>query len=422
MAITIQQYPIGGQYITMAHNPVEYVVSSNNTAQPNFKYIADLSWTSGTTSVRYIQGADPTNGICRFDLSSVLRNVVTYDPPVDALNDFYDCKNSYSTLTIKFGEQYGPTSAITNYVNLQSDGMYIWNACIPINRWWNNQTTVPELYSVKDYKSKFLTDYPFRVQDNGIKVCYNDRHFLYFLQSGINDDVYQVKIELYKSGSVWNTIYWDCPAAINKTKNVVRIGVGPLNLQTSGTELNYFSSQSPCIDEDVEYYSVVLLDDKATELTETLFFSINCECTWETPYRLCFLNSLGGYDFFNFNWNSKKSSSYEKSYFKRKAWSWSSDASPTVSYRSNYRGKVQYSTIATDRLQLTSGWITEEESAWLEELISSPDVYILDNETGQLTAVTVTDTQYDYKTLEYDQLFNLTVNLEFAHNRYRQSL
>jgi hypothetical protein len=419
MAITIQQYPIGGQYITMAHNPVEYVVSSNNTAQPNFKYIADLSWTSGTTSVRYIQGADPTNGRCRFDLSSVLRNVVTYDPPVDALNDFYDCKNSYSTLTIKFGEQYGPTSAITNYVNLQSDGMYIWNACLPIDRWWNGASPT-NAYKIQNATKKFLTDYPFRVQNNGIKLCYNDRHFLYFLQDGITDDVYQVKIELYKNNAIWNTIYWDCPAAINKAKNVVRIGVGAKNLQLSGSELNYFSSQSPCIDEDVEYYSVELLDDKANQLTESLFFSINCECTWETPYRLCFLNKLGGYDFFNFNWNSKKSSSYEKSYFKRKAWNWNN--SNEYAYNSHGRGKVQYSTIGTDRLQLTSGWITEEESTWLEELISSPDVYIIDNTTGQLTAVTVTDTQYDYKTLEYDQLFNLTVNLEFAHNRYRQSL
>lgn len=418
MAITIQQYPIGGQYITMAHNPVEYVVNSTNTAQLNFKYIADLTWTSGTT-VRYIQGADPTNGRCRFDFSSVLRNVVTFDPPIDATNDFYDCTNSYSTLSVKFGEQYGPSSAITNYLNLQSDGMYIWNACLPIDRWWNN--IKPTLaYNIGDNSKKFLTDYPFRVQGNGIKVCYNDLHYLYFLQNGINDDVYQLKIELYKNNAIWNTIYWDCPAAINKTKNVVRIGVGPKNIQNSGTELNYFSSQSPCIDEDVEYYSVVLLDDKATKLTETLFFSINCECTWETPYRLCFLNKLGGYDFFNFNWNSKKTSSYEKSYFKRKAWNW--NAGNEYAYYSHNRGKVQYSTIATDRLQLTSGWITEEESTWLEELISSPDVYIVDNSTGVLTAVTVTDTQYDYKTLEYDQLFNLTVNLEFAHNRYRQSL
>ena len=419
MAITIDQSPIGGFAITMAHNPVEFVVSSNNTAQQNFKYIADLTWTSGTTAVRYIQGANPTNGLCRFDFSSVLRNVVTFDPPVNATNDFYNCTNSYSTLTVKFGEQYGPTSAITNYENLQSDAMYIWNACIPISRWWNAQTPITDIYPTKDSDRKFLTDYPFRTQSKGQKICYNDLHYLYFLQDGATDDVYQVKFVLYKSNIQWNTIYWDCPAAINRTKNVVRIGVGPKNLQNSGSELNYVSSQTPCIDEDVENYSVQLIDDKGNPMTEELFFDIECECTWETSYRLCFLNSVGGYDFFNFNWNSKKTSSYQKSFFERKAWNWNAGA---VEYNSHNRGKVQYSTIGTDKLQLTSGWITEEESTWLEELISSPDVYIIDNATGQLTSVTVTDTQYDYKTLEYDQLFNLTVTLDFAFNRYRQSI
>jgi hypothetical protein len=419
MAITIQNYPLGGASITMAHNPVEFVVSSNNTAQPNFKYICDLTWTSGTTSVRYIQGADPTNGLCRFDFSSVLRNVVTFNPPTTTTNNFVDCVDSYKTFYVAFGEQYGPTSGITTYTNLATDGMYIWNACIPISRWWNGQTPITDIYPTKDSDRKFLTDYPFRVQSKGQKICYNDLHYLYFLQDGATDDVFQVKFVLYKNNVAWNTIYWDCPAAINRTKNVVRIGVGPKNLQNSGSELNYVSSQTPCIDEDVENYSVELLDDKGNPMTEALFFDIECECTWETPYRLCFLNSVGGYDFFNFNWNSKKTSSYQKSFYERKAWVWDGTA---VSYGSHNRGKVQYSTIGTDKLQLTSGWITEEESTWLEELISSPDVYIIDNTTGVLTAVTVTDTQYDYKTLEYDQLFNLTITLDFAFNRYRQAL
>lgn len=420
MAITILNYPLGGAFITMAHNPVEFVVSSDNTAQPNFKYIADITWTGQSTPVRYIQGADPTNGYCRFDFSSVLRNVVTFNPPIEGIvNDFFDCSNSYSSFTVQFGEQYGQSSAITNYPNLVAEAQYTWNACIPISRWWNGQTPITDIYSIKDDKRKFLTDFPFRTQGNGINICYDNLHYLYFLQDGASDDVDYVEILLYKNNSIWNTIRWSCPVAVDNTHPVGRIGVGTRNLQVSGSELNYTSAQTPCIDADVEYYSVTLYDSKSNPLTETLYFDIECECTWETPYRLCFLNSLGGYDFYNFNWNSKKTSSYEKSYFKRKAWTWDGTA---ISYGSHNRGKVQYSTIGTDKLQLTSGWITEEESTWLEELISSPDVYLVDNNTGVLTAVTVTDTQYDYKTLEYDQLFNLTVNLEFAHNRYRQSL
>jgi len=417
MAITIQQFPIGGPIITMAHNPIEFVVSSTNTAQQNFKYICDLTWTSGTTTVRYIQGADPTNGLCRFDFSSVLRNVVTFNPPTSTTNNFVDCFDSYKTFYVAFGEQYGPTSGITTYTNLATDGMYIWNACLPIDRWWNaNSPTSP--YITFDVASKFLTDIPTRKQENPIKVCYSDWHYLYFLQDNSTDDVNNVRINtLDSNGTPLHSLFWD--TAYNATHNVQRFGCGPANLQNAGTELGFAATGSPpYFTTNVDKYSVQLFDDKGNALTEEIWFQVECECGWESHYRLCFLNKLGGYDFFNFGWNSKKTSSYQKSFYERKAWNWDG---VQVQYNSSNRGKVQYSTIGTDQLQLTSGWITEEQSTWLEELISSPDVYIIDN-TGVLTAVTVKDTQYDYKTLEYDQLFNLTVTLEFAFNRYRQAL
>lgn len=424
MAITIQQYPIGGQDITMAHNPIEYIVSSNNTAQTNFRYIADVWWIGATEPIRYVQGADPTNGRCRFDFSSVMRNTVSYDAPVSIINDFVDCSNSYQTLTVSFGEQYGASSAITSYPNLSSDSIKIWNACLPIDRWWNN-TNPTTNYIVQTSVKKFLTDIPTRTQTNGIKLCYNDLHFLYFLQANNSITVGFVQIKLYKGNTLFANVNWD--NAVPNTAAVVKLGVGAKNLQDASTyqnELNITSTIGfPFIDNEVTSYSVTLYDTtspKPNIITETIWFNIDCDCTWETPYRLCFLNKLGGYDFFNFNWNSKKTSTYEKSYYKSKNWDWTN--ANLITYNSNNRGKVQYSTIGTDKLQLTSGWITEDESTWLEELVSSPDVYIVNNTTGQLTAVTVTDTSYDYKTLEYDQLFNLTLTLEFSSNRYRQSL
>lgn len=424
MAITIQQYPVGGQDITMAHNPIEYVVSSNNTAQTNFRYIADVYWIGATEPIRYVQGVDPTNGRCRFDFSSVMRNIVSYDAPLYIANNFVNCTNSYQTLTVKFGEQYGASSAITSYPNLTTDSIKIWNACLPIESWWNGNIPTSD-YIVGTNTQKYLTDIPTRTQTNPIKLCYNDLHYLYFLQADNLITVGYVEFKIYKGASLHATVKWD--NAIPNTAAVVKLGVGAKNLQAASTlqsELNITSSIGfPFMDNQVTKYSVTLYDTdtpKPNPITETLWFSIDCECTWETPYRLCFLNKLGGYDYFNFNWNSKKTSTYQKSNYKSKSWEWST--SNLISYNSNNRGNVQYSTIASDKLQLTSGWITEEESTWLEELVSSPDVYIVDNTSGNLTAVTVTDTTYDYKTLEYDQLFNLTITLEYAHNRYRQSL
>ena len=422
MAITIKQYPIGqGNVIrlTMAHNPIEYVVSSTNTAQTNFRYIADIWWNGATEPIRYTQGADPTNGRCRFDFSSVMRNTVSYDAPIGIINDFVDCSNSYQTLTVQFGEQYGASSAIINYPNLLQEYTNIWNACVPIDRWWNN-TDIVDQYVVENSSKQFLTNIP--RNNYSIKVCYDDLYFLYFLQALTGQNVGYVEFVLYKGNSIHATVTWDC--AVTFDKSVVKLGVGAKNLQDASNyqnELNITSSIGfPFMDNEITDYTVTLYNVGNKPVTETLSFKIECECTWENPYRLCFLNSLGGYDFFNFNWNSKKKSTYDKSFYKRKSWEWS--ASELISYTSDNRGKIQYSTIATDKLELTSGWITEDESAWLEELISSPDVYIVNNTTGQLTAVTITDSNYDYKTLEYDQLFNLTISLEFAHSRYRQAL
>jgi len=418
MAITINSSPIGGQYITMAHNPVEFVVTSSNKTQTNFRYIADLYWNGATQPIRFQMGVDPTYGSCRFDFSSVVRNLVTYNPPIVRVNDFYDCPDSYQTITVKFGEQYGASSALTNYVNLTTFSMKVWNASLPIDRWWNAGNPTSD-YVVGEYRKKFLTDVP-NSQSNPYKICTTDYHYLYFLQDGQNDPVHHVTLETYRAdGTLIQSVTWE--DTFTQASAVQRIGVGYANLLNCGGEQN-FSGTLPVVSSSVDTYSVQLFnsDEEPTALTKKFWFKVECECTWETPYRLCFLNKLGGYDFFNFNWNSKKTSTYEKSNFQSKIWDFNSTGTG-INYNSYRRGKTTYSTIGSDKLQLTSGWITEEQSTWLEELISSPDVYIIDAQ-GFLTAVTVTDTQYDYKTLEYDELFNLTVNLEFAYSRYRQAL
>lgn len=416
MSITINQYPIGGTYVTMAHDPVEYAVESNNTAQSNFKYVADFYYDGATFPIRFLQGAEPSNGYCRFDFSSITRSLVSFNPPTYFTNDFTDCTDSYKLCTIKFGEQYGASSAITVYPDLEIDSIFVWNASLPTSSFFNSTNPITK-YIVGTDSSKFLTNIPMS-QDIKVKICSNDFYYLYFLQDNTIDPVGYVEINLYRAdGALQGFLKWD--SSYPATSIVQKIGCGTYNIQLSGAELNFNSNLSaPYIDSETAYYTVRLFDNKGTPFTEEFYFEIDCQCAWETPYRLCFLNNWGGYDFFTFNWNSKKTSSYQKSFYEKKGWSWT--GANTI-YNSYDRGKVQYSTIGTDKLQLTSGWITQLESTWLEELVSSPDVYIIDG-SGSLTAVTVTDMQYDYKTLEYDQLFNLTITLEFAHNRFRQSL
>jgi hypothetical protein len=100
----------------------------------------------------------------------------------------------------------------------------------------------------------------------------------------------------------------------------------------------------------------------------------------------------------------------------RKSWEWSGTG---VVYNWYQRGKIQNNTIAVDKITINSGWITEEQSTWLEQLVASPDVYFIDN-TNNLTAIVVKSQSYEFKTLEMDTLFNLSIEVEFSYNRYRQ--
>jgi hypothetical protein len=82
------------------------------------------------------------------------------------------------------------------------------------------------------------------------------------------------------------------------------------------------------------------------------------------------------------------------------------------------RGVVQYETILDDTITIQSDWITEAESAWLEQLVTSPDVYIY--EGVNLVSVNITDSSYSTKYVASEQLFNLSVTFQYSQNRKRQ--
>ena len=73
-------------------------------------------------------------------------------------------------------------------------------------------------------------------------------------------------------------------------------------------------------------------------------------------------------------------------------------------------------------MTINSNWITEDDSIWLEELLTSPEVYVLGNtdtlggaSTGYKLPIIITDTTYEVKTAIRDRLFNLVVNFKYAY-------
>jgi hypothetical protein len=92
-----------------------------------------------------------------------------------------------------------------------------------------------------------------------------------------------------------------------------------------------------------------------------------------------------------------------------------------IVYSMNEREKVTYYTKKSPSLKLMSDWISEAESNWLLELISSPEIYLQSGD--ELIAVAkIKASSYTKKKVARDKLFKLDVDLELGYDDYRQRI
>ena len=174
----------------------------------------------------------------------------------------------------------------------------------------------------------------------------------------------------------------------------------------------FFTAQS------VVKYTVQLFDYTNQEVSELRTYYVNEDCNIGDTYQLVFQNKLGGYDTFSFRSFADKSYSVTtKDNFKKRLGAWNGT---DYEYEAYQRGITQYNTIYKDKIVIKSDWITEDESEWLHELVTSPDVYMVISGREQLMPINIIDTEYSVKKFNKDQLFNLQLTIEKSFNRYRQ--
>ena len=93
-----------------------------------------------------------------------------------------------------------------------------------------------------------------------------------------------------------------------------------------------------------------------------------------------------------------------------------------LNYNKYDRLKTNYHTKITDKISLSSDWITDAQAEVFEQLITSPAIY-LERDTSTFIAINVTDSSYEQKkAVNERKLFNLTLDIEYSYERYRQAL
>lgn len=314
---------------------------------------------------------------------------------------------------------------------LDSNGVYQPGALIlsDIKSVWNGVKEEIEWldFDVNDYlinsysqAKKFLTNAP-RTQ----KINTGQSAFLYFVANAkFAADRYTIKAYsgLNASGSLLATASVDNPISVAGgwdkmyfsiavgTYDIVNIAAASMTGSTPSTVLNGAKS-----------YTIQLRDNTNAELSELFTYNIDSVCSKYDPVRLQFLNSMGGFDSFNFNLKSIEEEDIQKASFVKQPREFKSalfNLAASYNYTKGSRGTVDYDIRKTKKLTINTDYLTDEESAWMLELVSSPIVYTEHN--NELIAVTCKEKRFKKQTSLNDKLRQYTFDIEYALTNIRQ--
>jgi hypothetical protein len=230
----------------------------------------------------------------------------------------------------------------------------------------------------------------------------------------------------YTNAAANGSIHWQSgrpQAAIQYT------GVGTGNIN------NCTNSGVPAL---WDYYTVSALSDAsaATVISKVYYFYRQEVCKGFEKFRLTWLNRLGVWDYFNFTKKNVRKVNSKRSTYQQIKGSWNEDKYIKHGYKG---GKKVFSTNSKEVVTLQTDFITEEAAEWLEELFTSPEVFVLQERNDVQTEAglqdcadegerrniinkyvqpcIITTSSYTRKTTANDKLKQYTVEIEMSHNK-----
>ena len=441
MSLEIKYLP---QQFRTVYNPVEVVLYETNNTTRNytgFAYLIDVK--DGSTTVGRLKVPPTTQGFGRFDMSGIMESYISSDLGLlngTNIDSVYDNANSYKDFTLEFGWVHYNTGSATydipqtvtfpDTTTGTSYDLLTFNGSLPryrrdvVNFYDWQYNNYYEKYTDNSNTRKFLTNSPNGGSVNNLynqKVMSTDEGYIYVLYDHANDPIDEIVLQDYdRTNTLISTTVLTVPT-LTTFKNL-RIPVAPASINKINS--SYISTGSqPIVSTNATSYYIGLKSGGATA-SEKFYFNIDSECRFETR-RLEFLNSLGGFDYFNFTKVSRHTEEIERKFFQTTA----NDLSLTgaIDYSISNREKVQYYTKSMPKMKLTSDWVDYNTYNWLLELIESPEIYLLDSYTApsgstEIRRIPVKNIEgnWEEKISSVDKVFNLEVNLEFGINNFRQ--
>ena len=177
------------------------------------------------------------------------------------------------------------------------------------------------------------------------------------------------------------------------------------------------------------YYTVQAFN--ASDDAHSKLYTINVNCPDLRNYesiRLAWLNQWGAWDYYTFTKKSSRTLSTQGSTYTQLEGTWNEAAFRLNGYRG---GKKAFRVNATEKIKMNTDFVSEADSEWFEELINSPEVYMLegfqDDTTFAMlntyvTPVRLTTSSYTRKTVANDKLMQYTFEVEKSKTLRTQAI
>jgi len=464
MATLIEQKPL---YTQLPVGQEVIFVVSNNTVVANelqVRFLADVyisntipSVITNTSVPTATFKTTPNNaGVGIFDFKQVVENYVSADNmayknseykgvetaddtphPIHLIDKYSRNKKVARWLTIQFKTQYTDANGDVQTVQPQNSVDYqIFNGYLK----YSDVLTMGIASAADNFgfdlgnfnlsasTNKFLTNAPktqyANLEDYGTLAFLAPTNSLSYIQLIYNNsaDVQIGTEDIDKTFA--NGAYTTFSTEISE--RLLYFGCFPANLQNWSSTFQALVSAGTIQGGSIE---VRAFNVGNNAISKTYTININCPDTkgYES-IRLCWLNQWGAWDYYTFTQKSVRSIATAGSTYEQLAGSWNEKAYRVHSYKG---GKKAFRVNATEKITMNTNFVSESENEMFEELINSPEVYILEGyqTDGSYSAlnqyvkpVRLTTSSFTKKTVANDKLIQYSFEVEKSKTLRTQSV
>jgi hypothetical protein len=463
---------------------IVFIVSNNDAVynQTKVKFIVDIHISYGlppnTTTTTDLIGtfkvSPNSSGVGIIDVSRMVENYVSADNlahggskfktqitsvlrphPIHLIDFFSANTNLVRYMAIKFSVEYLSNGVVQEIGGTEatSADYLLWNgylkatdelvkdvyAGVPINWFGWNPTPFYPTYSLPDPEPKFLTNAPStqyaNPDDYGTFAFIARNAAMWTATSKLKLNYYEadgtlIDSQTFERKNNTGSAPWQTYDAHTRGQ-IYYVGVFPGNLRNWSTAFDGYITSGLM---DGGYYTVALnYNNQSADAYRTIeLYTIHLNCPNTKGYesvRLAWLNQWGVWDYYTFTQKSIRSISTKGSTYQQLAGDWSSSAYFPNGYKG---GKKDFRRNATEVIKINTDFISESENVMFEELMNSPEVYILkgyedtsnnyDTLNRYVTPVRMKSSSFTKKTVANDKLMQYTFEVEKSKTLRTQSI